>query len=80
VSITQVPEITELARPSLACLVPHPFWLTLGAVGERDQQRRVLVDVLEAAYRAVPAGSVVDLGYRWDRDDEYERQLRNESP
>lgn len=79
-SITQVPEITELARPSLACLVPHPFGLTLGAVGERDQQRRVLVDVLEAAYRDVPAGSVVDLGYRWDRDDEYERQLRNESP
>ena len=78
-SITQVPEITELSLPSLACTVRHPFGLTLGGVGDRDLQRRVLVDVLETAYRDLPPGSIVDLGYRWDRDDEFERQLRNEA-
>ncbi len=74
-SITQVLEITELARPSLACLVEHPFGLTLGPIGDRALQRRVLVDVLEAAYRDVPAGTVLDLGFRWELDDERERQL-----
>ena len=78
-SITQVPEITELARPSLACIVEHPFGLTLGPVGDRALQRRVLIDVLEAAYREVPAGTVLDLGYRWQVDDERERQLRKQS-
>lgn len=77
-SITQVPEVTELSQPSLACLVEHPFGLTLGPVGERALQRRVLVDVLEAAYRDVPAGTVLDLGYRWELDDERERQLRQD--
>ena len=30
VSLTQVREISELVKPSLACLVEHPFGLTLG--------------------------------------------------
>jgi hypothetical protein len=42
VSITQVPEITRLAQPSLACFVAHPFGLTLGAVGDDSMHDAVL--------------------------------------
>lgn len=79
VSITQVREITELVKPSLACLVEHPFGLTLGAVGDETTQRAVLHACLAEATRPHPAGTIVDLGFRWDRDDLRERQLRKQS-
>ena len=79
VSITQVPEITELAKPSLSCFVAHPFGLTLGNIDDKDAQRAVLLAVFEAAYSDAPAGSIVDLGFAWELDDLRERQLQNEA-
>jgi len=35
--------------------------------------------VLRTATENHPAGSVVDLGFRWTRDDLRERQLRKEA-
>ncbi len=78
-SITQVPEITELAKPSLSCFVAHPFGLTLGDVGDTLTQRAVPTAVLEAAYRDAPAGTILDLNFAWDKDDLRERQLRKEA-
>lgn len=77
-SITQAPEITRLSRPSLTCVVGHPFGLTLGAVGDGTAHRAVLDAVLQTATEGHPAGSVIDLGFRWTRDDLRERQLRKE--
>jgi hypothetical protein len=79
VSITQAPEITRLSQPSLACFVAHPFGLTLGAVGDDGAHRAVLDAVLETAAEDHPAGSVIDLGFRWTRDHLRERQLRKEA-
>ena len=79
VSITQVPEITELTKPSLSCFVAHPFGLTLGNIDDKDTQRAVLLTTLKAAYSDAPAGSIVDLGFAWELDDLRERQLRNEA-
>ena len=79
VSLTQSREITELARPSLACLVEHPFGLTLGDIGDRATHRAVLEAALHAAERPHPAGTIVDLGFRWEKDDLRERQLRKEA-
>jgi hypothetical protein len=78
VSITQVPEITRLSKPSLSCFVAHPFGLTLGGIGDATTHRAVLAAVLEAAYRPYPAGTVVDLSFRW-ADDLRARQLRKEA-
>jgi hypothetical protein len=78
VSITLCREITELVRPSLACLVEHPFGLTLGDVGDRDTQRAVLDAVLASAYGDHLSGTVLDLGFRWTADDLRDRQLRGE--
>ena len=75
VSITQVREITELVKPSLACLVEHPFGLTLGAVGDEATHRAVLRACLAEAARPHPAGTIVDLGFRWEHDDLRTRQL-----
>ncbi|RDI74003.1 hypothetical protein Gocc_2100 [Gaiella occulta] len=79
VSLSQVREITELVRPSLACLVEHPFGLTLGAVGDEATHRGVLRACLAEATRPHPAGTIVDLGFRWERDDLRARQLRKEA-
>lgn len=79
VSITQIPEITELAKPSLSCFVAHPFGLTLGNIDDKDTQRDVLLAVLQTAYSDAVAGSIVDLGFTWDLDDLRERQLRNDA-
>ena len=78
-SITQVPEITRLSRPSLTCVVAHPFGLTLGAVGDEATHRAVLDAVLRTATENHVAGSIVDFGFRWTRDDLRDRQLRKEA-
>lgn len=78
VSITQVPEITRLVKPSLSCFVAHPFGLTLGPVGDKAVQRRVIERCLREAESPHPPGTVVDLGFAWP-DDLRERQLRKEA-
>ncbi len=67
-------EITRLVKPSLACLVAHPFGLTMGAVGDVDGRLALLQRVLGEAASAHPPGTIVDLGLTWP-DDERERQL-----
>lgn len=75
VSLTQVREITHLVKPSLACLVENPFGLTLGAIGDRPGHIAVLRACLAEAPLPHPAGTIVDLGFRWDQNDLRERQL-----
>lgn len=79
VSLTQAPEITELVKPSLACLVEHPFGLTLGATRDNATHRSVLNACLAEASQPHPPGTIVDLGFRWDLDDLRERQLRKQA-
>ena len=75
VSISQLRELTEQVRPSLACLVETPFGLTLGAVSDARTHTRIVQRTLETASGEHPAGTIIDLGERWTRDDERERQL-----
>jgi D-proline reductase (dithiol) PrdB len=79
VSITQVPEIAEMVKPSLSCFVAMPFGLVLGDVGDQATHEAMVRAVLEEAYREHPAGSIVPLPFRWDRDDLRARQLRKEA-
>lgn len=78
-SITQVREITELSKPSLACLVEHPFGLTLGDLDDDATHRAVIMSCLTEASRPHDTGTIVDLGFRWAKDDLRERQLRKEA-
>jgi hypothetical protein len=79
VSITLVPEITEMVKPSLSCFVAMPFGLTLGAVGDRAAHRAIVLATLQEAYRDHAGGAIVPLGFAWDRDDLRARQLRKQA-
>lgn len=78
VSITQVPDITRIVRPSLACFVAHPFGLTLGDVGDDVTHDAVLRAVLQEAAAPHPAGTIVPLPFQWP-DDLRRRQLGKKS-
>jgi hypothetical protein len=76
VSMTLAPEITRLAKPSLACFVAHPFGLSCGGVGDKETQRAVVGACLREAALDHEPGTIVDLGFRWP-DDLRERQLKS---
>jgi hypothetical protein len=78
ISLTLVKEITEQVKPSRALFVEHPFGFTFGNIGERDLQRRILLDALAAAERTSTPG-IVDLPYHWTHDDLRELQLQKKS-
>ncbi len=78
-SLTLVKEITEQVKPSRALFVEHPFGFTFGNLGERDLQRRILLDCLDAAGRLSTPGVIVDLPYRWTHDDLRELQLQKKA-
>ena len=80
VSISLVKEITQLVKPSLACFVEHPFGLTLGEPGDKATQRAILRRCLEEVQREHAAGTIVDLGFRWERDQLREQQLAKDTP
>lgn len=67
-SITQVPSITRIVKPSLACFVANPFGLTLGDVGDRAAHSAIVTDVLREATRPHPAGTIVQTKHRLPGD------------
>lgn len=79
ISLTLVKEITELVKPSRALLVEHPFGFTFGNIGERNLQRRILLDCLHAAVQISTPGTIVELPYRWTHDNLRELQLQKKA-
>ena len=78
-SITLVPAITELVKPSLACFVAFPFGLTLGAVGDTATHEAVLRATLHETERDHRAGTIVPLPFTWTADDLRTRQLAKQA-
>lgn len=78
VSFSLVREMTDQVKPSKALSIQHPFGLTLGAVGDAATHEALLRDCLRYAGEPLPAGTIVDLPYRWG-DDLRDRQLRKEA-
>ena len=78
-SITLVPEITEMVRPSLSCFVAMPFGLTTGDVGDAATHDALVTATLREAEHDHPAGTIVPLPFRWEHDDLRARQLRKQA-
>jgi len=78
VSLSLVREMTALVKPSKALYIEHPFGLTLGGAGDVMTHEAVLRDCLRFAGQQLPAGSIVDLPYKW-KDDLREKQLHKEA-
>lgn len=79
ISLTLVKEITEQVKPSRALFVEHPFGFTFGNLGERDLQRRILLDCLHAAEKMNTPGEIADLPYKWTHDNLRELQLQKKA-
>lgn len=79
ISLTLVKEITELVKPSRALFLEHPFGFTFGNIGDRDLQRRILLDCLRAAEEVRCSETILDLPYRWTIDNLRELQLQKKA-
>ena len=62
-------EVEERIRPPRVVHVRFPFGRPLGELGNADQQRVIIEDSLEALMYATTPGTVVELPYRWRRED-----------
>lgn len=68
-----------MVQPSLSCFVAMPFGLTTGDVDDVATHDALLTATLREAERDHPAGTIVPLPFRWDRDDLRARQLRKQA-
>ena len=69
VGLALVREVAVAARAPRLLYVRWPFGHALGEPGRVEQQRTVLRDLFSLARRAPRPGLVVDLPYRWRRED-----------
>ncbi len=75
ISLTLVRSITEMVKPSRALYLQHPFGYTFGDLDDRELQRRILLDCLQAAAEMAESGAIVELPYRWTKNDLRRKQL-----
>ena len=64
-----VREVAERVRPPRTLFLRWPFGNPCGEPGNGAQQRRVVMDMLEAVNGLREPGTIVDLPYRWRRED-----------
>lgn len=64
-----VREVAERVRPPRALFLRWPFGNPCGEPGNAAQQRRVVLDMLEAVRGLREPGAIVDLPYLWRRED-----------
>lgn len=74
-SITQVPEIAGVIKPSRSLFVAHPFGLTFGDIGDSETQAAVVDQMIRTAELMKAPGIEVS-SFTWTKDDTRYRQLR----
>jgi D-proline reductase (dithiol) PrdB len=79
VSMTVVREVMEGIKPPRAVHVRFPFGFTFGEPFARDQQLTIAEDALAALQNAQEPGTIVDLPYRWKREDYAAMRRRREA-
>jgi D-proline reductase (dithiol) PrdB len=69
VGISIVRSYTEKVRPPRSVFLRWPFGHPLGEPGNVPQQRAVLFEAFKALYTIRTPGEIVDLPFRWRRED-----------
>ena len=77
ISITQVPEIAAVVKPSRSLFVPHPFGLTFGDLHDVQTQQNVVEAMFVAAEEMQWTG-IRGSTFKWTKDNRREKQLRKE--
>ena len=67
ISVTVRPEITVHANVSRACYVRFPTGNPVGEPHKADQQRMILMAVIEQLVEIKEPGTIVELPFRWRR-------------
>ena len=67
ISVTVRPEITAHARVSRACYLRFPTGNPMGEPRKPDQQRQLLLAVLEQLAAIQEPETIVELPFRWRR-------------
>jgi len=68
ISLSNNPTATRRLSPPRWAHVRFPRGSMLGEPGNRDKQRRVLTDALQAMVAMTEPGGFVELPYRWEAD------------
>ncbi len=74
VGISIVREYSEKVKPPRTVFVRWPFGHPLGEVGNKLQQRTIVREALAALYQIKTPGEIIDLPYRWRREQYREDQ------
>ena len=61
-------DLTWQVRPPRSVFVNFPMGNPFGRAGDREQQRRILLDALHVAESAREGGVLIDLPYDWGED------------
>jgi len=69
VGISIVRDYSEKVRPPRTVFLKWPFGHPLGEPGNIPQQRAVLLEAFRALYAIEEPGGIVDLPFRWRRED-----------
>lgn len=69
VGISIVRDYSEKVRPPRTVFVKWPFGHPLGEPGNAAQQRAVLFEAFRALYAIDQPGTIVELPFRWRRED-----------
>jgi len=69
VAMTVVREVMEGIKPPRAVHVRFPFGFTFGEPFATDQQLTIAEDALAAMENIQEPGTIVELPYRWKRED-----------
>ena len=64
-------DIIKAGRPPRAVFLDYPLGHTAGRPFDRDEQRAVLRDALEAFEAIDTPGAIQRLGYRWSDSDDW---------
>lgn len=69
IGISIVREYTEKIRPPRTVALRWPFGHPLGEPGNVEQHRAVVLEALKALYQIREPGMIIDLPFRWKRED-----------
>ena len=69
IGISIVRDYSEKVKPPRTVFLRWPFGHPLGEPGHREQQRAVLFESFRALYQIDQPGTIVDVPFRWRRED-----------
>jgi D-proline reductase (dithiol) PrdB len=74
IGISIVREYSEKVKPPRTIFLRWPFGHPLGEPENKLQQRAVLFEALRALYQIEQSGTIIDLPFRWRREnyDDYQ--------